>query len=75
MGYGGPLLQKSSFDRKATATNLMHSDDLEAFGMKCCSFWFHSEVKFLTRSLYSGERQWPFGPLVDINTVSHSCCP
>ena len=25
---------------------------------------FHSEVKFLTRSLYSGDRQWPFGPLV-----------
>ena len=27
----------------------MHSNDLEAYGMKCCSFWFHSEVKFLTR--------------------------
>ena len=27
----------------------MHSNDLEAFGMKCCSFWFHSQVKFLTR--------------------------
>ena len=25
--------------------------DLEACGMKCCSFWFHSEVKFLTRFL------------------------
>ena len=25
---------------------------------------FQVKVKFLTRSLYSGERQWPFGPLV-----------
>ena len=27
----------------------MHSSDLEACGKKCCYFWFHSEVKFLTR--------------------------
>ena len=47
---GGPLLQEtSSLDRKATATNRMHSSDLEACGKKCCYFWFHSEVKFLTR--------------------------
>ena len=47
---GGPLLQEtSSSDRKATATNQMHSSDLEACGKKCCYFWFHSEVKFLTR--------------------------
>ena len=47
---GGPLLQRtSSSDWKATATNQMHSSDLEAFGKKCCYFWFHSEVKFLTR--------------------------
>ena len=26
----------------------MHSNDLEAYGKKCCYFWFHSEVKFLT---------------------------
>ena len=46
----GPLLQQtSSSDRKATATNQMHSSDLEACGKKCCYFWFHSEVKFLTR--------------------------
>ena len=32
--------------------------------LKHCCFWFHSDVKFLTHSLYSGERQWPFGPLV-----------
>ena len=25
----------------------MHNCDLEAFGKKCCYFWFHSEVKFL----------------------------
>ena len=47
---GGPLLQEtSSSDWKATATNQMHSNDLEACGKKCCYFWFHSEVKFLTR--------------------------
>ena len=38
-----------SSERKATASNRMHSSDLEAFGKKCCYFWFHSEVKFLTR--------------------------
>ena len=27
----------------------MHSSDLETYGKKCCYFWFHSEVKFLTR--------------------------
>ena len=48
--WGGPLLQRtSSSERKATASNRMHSSDLEAFGKKCCYFWFHSEVKFLTR--------------------------
>ena len=46
----GSLLQRtSSSDRKATATNRMHSSDLEAFGNRCCYFLFHSEVKFLTR--------------------------
>ena len=50
IGHGGPLLQKtSSSDRKATATNRMPSNDLEAFGKKCYYFLFHSEVKFLTR--------------------------
>ena len=50
LGHGGSLLQKtSSSDRKATATNRMDSNDLEACGKKCCYFWFHSEVKFLTR--------------------------
>ena len=47
---GGPLLQvTSSSDRKATATNRMHSSVLETCGKKCCYFWFHSEVKFFTR--------------------------
>ena len=50
IGQGGPLLQESSSsDWKATATNRMDSNDLEACGKKCCYFWFHSEVKFLTR--------------------------
>ena len=50
IGHGGPLLQEtSSSDRKATATDQMKSNDLEAYGKKCCYFWFHSEVKFLTR--------------------------
>ena len=50
IGHGGPLLQESSSsDRKATATNRMDSNDLEAYGKKCCYIWFHSEVKFLTR--------------------------
>ena len=50
IGHGGPLLQEtSSSDRKATATNQMESNDLEACGKRGCYFWFHSEVKFLTR--------------------------
>ena len=49
-GGGGPLLLETSFsDWKATATNQMHSNDLESCGKKCCYFLFHSEVKFLTR--------------------------
>ena len=50
IGHWGPLFQESSSSyQKATATNRMHSNDLEACGKKCCYFWFHSEVKFLTR--------------------------
>ena len=50
VGHGGPLLRLTIFsDWKATATNRMHSNDLEACRMKCCYLWFHSEVKFLTR--------------------------
>ena len=37
---GGPLLQEtSSLGRKATATNRMYNNDLEACGMKCCYFF------------------------------------
>ena len=47
---GGPFLQQTSpSDWKTTAINRMHSNDLEACGMKCCYFWFPSGVKFLTR--------------------------
>ena len=50
IGPGASLLQRtSSSDRKATATYWTHSSDLEAFGKKYCYFWFHCEVKFLTR--------------------------
>ena len=48
--HGGPLLQRTSdSDWKARATNRMHSNDLEAYGMKYFHFWFHSKVKLLTR--------------------------
>ena len=49
IGHGGPLLQETSSDWKAKATNRMHRNDLEACGKKCCLFWFHSEVNCLTR--------------------------
>ena len=48
-GQGAPSSKTSSSDRKTTATNRMHNNDLEACGKKCCYFWFHSQVKFLTR--------------------------
>ena len=47
----GSLLEKTSFsDRKATATNGMYSNDLEACGMKCLLF-FGSIPKFFSRVL------------------------
>ena len=50
IGHGGPFLQRtSSSDRKAKVANLMHSNDLQACEMKCCYFWFHCGVKYLTR--------------------------
>ena len=67
---GGGLLQESaSSDWKAIATNQMYSNDLEACEMKCCYFLFHSEVNFVMRSLFSCERQWPFGPLVSARGI------
>ena len=43
---GGPLLQRTSSDRNATATNRIHSSDLKSCGKKCCYFLFYSEEKF-----------------------------
>ena len=45
--HQGPLLQgTSSWDRKATATNRMHSGDLEVYGKKCCYFGSISKSNF-----------------------------
>ena len=50
IGQRSPVFQEtSSSDREATETNQKDSNDVEACGKKCCYFWFHSEVKFLTR--------------------------
>ena len=46
---GFPFQRTSSSDRKATATNRIYGSDLKAYGKKRYYFWFHSEVKFLTR--------------------------
>ena len=66
IGHRGPPLKKRTFssDWRATATNRMHSNDLWAGWMKCCWFWFHSEVKFFDTFIVLSERQWPFGPLI-----------
>ena len=54
IGHEGPLLQEtSSSDRKTTATNRMHSGDLETCGKKCCYFWFHSESQIFDEFLTS----------------------
>ena len=55
IGQEGPLLpQTSSSDLKATATNLMHSNDVQACKMKCC-FFFCSILKsnFLLTSFWT----------------------
>ena len=46
--WSDPVLwqKTSSSEWKTITTNRMQSNDLEACGMKCCCFWFHSEVKF-----------------------------
>ena len=49
IGHWGPLQETSSSDRKATATNQMHKNNIEACGKKCCYFLFHFEVKSMTR--------------------------
>ena len=43
----GHLLWQTSSYLKASMTDRMHSNDIEACGKKCCLFWFHSEVNFL----------------------------
>ena len=51
IGHGGPLLQKTSSDPKATAKKRMHSSDLEACAKKMFLILVHSEVKFFTHFL------------------------
>ena len=51
IGPGGSLLQRTS-DRKATATNRMHSSDLEAFGKKYnCLFLVSLGIQIFDRVL------------------------
>ena len=64
----GPYLwETSSSDRLHRTTNRMHQSDLEGCGKKCCYFWFHSEVKFLT--LF-----WRFSRLSHFSTFSCNFC-
>ena len=67
IGDGGLLQESASSVWKATATNQMYSNDLEACGMKCCYLFVPFRCQFFMRSLFSGERQWPFGPLVQFS--------
>ena len=65
IGRGGPHLINLVFQPR----RLQQQTECIAMILKHmgCWFWFHSEVKFFTRLLYSGdmgERHWPFGPLV-----------
>ena len=46
--HGGPLQKCSSSDWKATATNWIHSNDLEDSVMKCWCLWKANGVKILT---------------------------
>ena len=41
--------QTFSSEPKHVSTNLKHLFDLERCLKKCCYFWFHSGIKFLTR--------------------------
>ena len=49
----------------------MHSSDQEAFWKNNCYFWFHWEVKFLTRF---GRLFGLFGHLVYFNAISIDFC-
>ena len=67
IGQWGSLLQRtSSSDWKATAINRMHGSDLKAYGKKPCYFWFHFEVKYLTRFW----RLFGLSHLVYLNAIS-----
>ena len=50
IGHGGPLLKKNSSDPKATATNRMHSIDLEARAKKMFLFLvpFRSQILYFS---------------------------
>ena len=75
---GGSLLQRTSSDRKATATYWMHISDLEAFEKKYCYFWFHWEVRRVARRTHgstcfhiiSAENIFPFTLPMSLS-VSH----
>ena len=75
IGHEVSFLQEfSSSDQKATATNQIDSNDLEAFGKKCCYFWFHSEVKFLTRfDVFLGLVILAYFNVISINFYAVNC--
>ena len=66
----GACLEKTSSDWKATATNRVHSSDLKSWGEKCCYFWFHSEVKFMTRLKVYCRKGWLCVP-IHIHALVH----
>ena len=49
IGQRGSPSSRNFFFRPEGYSDKPNGDDLEACGKKCCYFWFHSEVKFLTR--------------------------
>ena len=40
----GALQRTSSLEFEGYSNKPMYSDDLKAFGKKCCYFWFYSDV-------------------------------
>ena len=68
---GDTLLQEtSSSDRKATVTNQMDSNDLEACGKKCCYFWFVFLTSFLDLFIFA----YFNATLIDFNAVKSIIC-
>ena len=47
--WGIPSPKVFFFKLEGYSDKLMHDSDLKVYGKKRCYFWFHSEVKFLTR--------------------------